>query len=187
MLSLFYRPVQPSQIASGPGLDLFGHGDVRDGWITAGPLCGRNAYKRTSRPCWLPTQLGHSERGDSSAADPSEFADAAPRVAMRPATAACHGRRGSPRFQSIAMPTDVTTTPSAFWATVAEHVSVQVGPAMKLRSRARGPVIAYLRDLEGIARRECDSRQIIQIIASGRHLLGDRTDIGPVDGPFSRT
>jgi hypothetical protein len=85
------------------------------------------------------------------------------------------------------MRTDVSTTPPAFWDTVAAHVGAQVTPAIKLGPRARAPIIAYLRDLEGIARRECDSRQAVQIIASGRHLLGDRTDIEPSDGPFSRT
>lgn len=84
------------------------------------------------------------------------------------------------------MTTDVTMTPPAFWDTVADHVGAQVGPAMKLGRSARGPVITYLRDLEGIARRECDSRQTVQIIASGRHLLGDKSDIEPIDGPFSR-
>lgn len=84
------------------------------------------------------------------------------------------------------MATDVSTTPPAFWDTVAEHVGAQVTPAIKKGQRARGPIITYLRDLEGIARRECDSRQAIQIIASGRHLLGDRSNVGPSDGPFSR-
>ena len=85
------------------------------------------------------------------------------------------------------MTTDVSTTPPAFWDTVAEHVGAQVTPAMKLGQRGRRPIITYLRDLEGMARRECGSRQAVQIIASGRHLLGDRSDVGPTDGPFSRT
>ncbi|MCJ2020775.1 hypothetical protein MKK84_25670 [Methylobacterium sp. E-065] len=85
------------------------------------------------------------------------------------------------------MTTDVSTTPAAFWDTVAEHVGAQVTPAMKLGHHARRPIVTYLRDLEGIARRECDNRQAIQIIASGRHLLGDRSQVEPVDGPFSRT
>lgn len=85
------------------------------------------------------------------------------------------------------MTTDIATTPPAFWDGVAEHVGTRVMPAMKLGQRARAPVIAYLRDLEGIARRECDSRQTIQIIASGRHLLGDHVNIAPSNGPFSRT
>lgn len=74
-----------------------------------------------------------------------------------------------------------------FWATVAEHVAAQVAPALRLEQRARAPIVTYLRDLEGIARRESDSRQAIQIIASGRRLLGDRSDVGPIKGPFSRT
>lgn len=85
------------------------------------------------------------------------------------------------------MTTDVSTTPAAFWDMVAEHVAARVTPAMKLGQRARMPTISYLRDLEGIARRECDNRQAVQIIASGRHLLGDRIEIEPADGPFSRT
>ena len=87
----------------------------------------------------------------------------------------------------ISMTTDVSTTPPAFWDTVAEHVGAHVAPALKLRPDARRPIITYLRDLEGIARRECDSRQTIQIIASGRHLLGDQLTIESIDGPFSRT
>ncbi len=75
---------------------------------------------------------------------------------------------------------------SAFWDTVAEHVTAKVQPALRLPQGAREPVIAYLRELEAIARRECDSREAIQIIASGRHLLGDRSEIGAKDGPFSR-
>lgn len=84
------------------------------------------------------------------------------------------------------MTTDVSTTPPPFWDTVADQVGTHVVAAMKQGQRGREPLIAYLRDLEGIARRECDSRQTIQIIASGRHLLGDRSSIGPADGPFSR-
>lgn len=85
------------------------------------------------------------------------------------------------------MTTDVSTTLTAFWDTVAAHVAAQVAPALKMGRPARQPIITYLRDLESIARRESDSRQVVQIIASGRHILGDRSDIEPVNGPFSRT
>jgi hypothetical protein len=85
------------------------------------------------------------------------------------------------------MMTDTATMSPAFWDTVAEHVAAQVTPALKLAPRARRPIITYLRDLERIARCECDSRQAVQIIASGRHLLGDRSHVGPNEGPFSRT
>jgi hypothetical protein len=74
-----------------------------------------------------------------------------------------------------------------FWDTVAQHVTAKVQPALGQKQRDREPVIAYLRDLEALARRECDSREAIQIIASGRHILGDREEVGPTDGPFSRT
>jgi hypothetical protein len=85
------------------------------------------------------------------------------------------------------MTTDVSTTPPPFWDTVAELVAAQVTPAMKLGPRAREPIITYLRDLECVARHECESRQAIQIIASGRHLLGDQSSVEPMEGPFSRT
>lgn len=76
---------------------------------------------------------------------------------------------------------------SAFWDTVAEHVTAKVEPALRLPQHAREPGIASLREREAIARRECDSREAIQIIASGRHLLGDRSELSAEDGPFSKT
>jgi hypothetical protein len=83
--------------------------------------------------------------------------------------------------------TDASTTPSKFWDSVAEHVTAKVEPVLRRGRRGREPVIAYLRDLEAVARRECDSRAVIQVIASGRHVLGDRGEVGPADGPFSHT
>jgi hypothetical protein len=74
-----------------------------------------------------------------------------------------------------------------FWDTVAQHVTAKVEPALRQKQPAREPVIAYLRDLEALARRECDSRDAIQVIASGRHILGDGEEVGPAEGPFSRT
>ena len=82
---------------------------------------------------------------------------------------------------------DVLTEHDRFWDTLAEHVTAEVMPVRDRERRQREPVIAYLRDLESIARRECDSRAVVQVIASGRHVLGDRSEIGPDDGPFSRT
>lgn len=84
------------------------------------------------------------------------------------------------------MMSHVSAPSPAFWDTVAEHVTTKVQPVLQQPQSAREPVITYLRDLEVVARRECDSREIIQIIASGRHLLGDRSEIGPEEGPFSR-
>ena len=86
----------------------------------------------------------------------------------------------------ISMITEVFATPSGFWDTVAEHVTAKVEPALRQGSRARRPVIAYLRDLEVVARRECDSRDVVQVIASGRRILGDRSEVGIRNGPFSR-
>ncbi len=77
--------------------------------------------------------------------------------------------------------------PHGFWDTVAEHVTDKVRPVLRERRSVQAPVIAYLRALEGVARLECESRAAIQVIASGRHLLGDRSEIGPAKGPFSRT
>lgn len=74
-----------------------------------------------------------------------------------------------------------------FWDTVAQHVTAKVEPALRQKQRARDPVIAYLRDLEALARRECESRDAIQVIASGRHVLGDQEEVEPTDGPISQT
>jgi hypothetical protein len=73
-----------------------------------------------------------------------------------------------------------------FWDTLAEHVRAKVAPALRQRPSVRKPVIAYLRDLEALARRECHSREVIHLIASGRRVLGDREDVEPQDGPFAR-
>lgn len=81
----------------------------------------------------------------------------------------------------------MTATSSEFWNTVAEHVTAKVRPVLGQRRRDQEPVIAYLRDLEMLARTECVSREVIQVIASGRRVLGDPDDVGPADGPFSRT
>lgn len=84
------------------------------------------------------------------------------------------------------MQANASARPREFWDTIAEHVIARVQPTLQLEECDREPVIAYLRDLEAAARRECESRNAIPIIASGRHVLGDRQDVGPVSGPFSR-
>ncbi|MDP4024178.1 hypothetical protein Q8W71_16235 [Methylobacterium sp. NEAU 140] len=82
---------------------------------------------------------------------------------------------------------DIAVRSPDFWEGVAEHVTAKVKPVLRQGGQARAPIIAYLRDLEAVARRECDSRAAIQVIASGRHVLGDRSAVGPADGPFART
>ncbi len=74
-----------------------------------------------------------------------------------------------------------------FWETVAGTVTAKVEPVIGRGEKQRGPVIDDLRDLEALARRQCDNRDTVQIIASGRRLLGGRSEIGPSDGPFART
>ncbi|MHB2210235.1 hypothetical protein [Methylobacterium sp. CM6257] len=76
--------------------------------------------------------------------------------------------------------------PAEFWDTVAGLVTAKVEPVIGRGEKQRSPVIDYLRDLEALARRQCSSRETVQIIASGRRLLGDRSEIGPADGPFTR-
>ena len=76
--------------------------------------------------------------------------------------------------------------PPEFWETVAGLVTAKVEPVIGRGEKVRSPVIDYLRDLEALARCQCDSRDTVQIIASGRRLLGDRSEIGPPDGPFAR-
>lgn len=84
------------------------------------------------------------------------------------------------------MQANASARPQEFWDTIAAHVAAMVHPTLWQEQCEREPVIAYLRDLEALARRECESRDAIQIIASGRHVLGDQQEVGPVNGPFCR-
>ena len=71
-------------------------------------------------------------------------------------------------------------TPAAsqeFWKTVGDRVTAKVEPALKQNPRMREPLIAYLRDLESVARLGRQGRETIQIIASGRRLLGDLSEV----------
>lgn len=77
--------------------------------------------------------------------------------------------------------------PVEFWTELERNVSSKVDDTLKTDGIPRDLMIGYLRDLEIMARTACDRRQTIQIIASGRSILGDRTQIGPSDGPFTRT
>lgn len=77
--------------------------------------------------------------------------------------------------------------PVEFWTELERNVSSKVDDTLKTDGIPRDLIIGYLRDLEIMARTACDRRQTIQIIASGRSLLGDRTQVGPSDGPFTRT
>ena len=77
--------------------------------------------------------------------------------------------------------------PIEFWLEVERHVSAKVDNAINLDKSHRAPLISYLRDLEVMARTACNRRQTVQIIASGRSVLGDRTVLGPLDGPFAHT
>ena len=76
--------------------------------------------------------------------------------------------------------------PIEFWLELELHVVAKVKSVLNLGEIPREVLIPYLRDLEIMARTACDRRQTIQIIASGRSLLGDRTALGPHDGPFTR-
>ncbi len=77
--------------------------------------------------------------------------------------------------------------PVEFWVELERNVASKVGDTLKTDGIPRDLMIGYLRDLEIMARTACDRRQTIQIIASGRSLLGDRIQVGPSDGPFTRT
>ena len=74
--------------------------------------------------------------------------------------------------------------PAEFWFDVERHVSTKVQEALNTNKFPRELLISYLRDLEVMARTACDRRQTVQVIASGRSLLGDREVLGPHEGPF---
>ncbi|MCJ2037024.1 hypothetical protein [Methylobacterium sp. J-068] len=73
---------------------------------------------------------------------------------------------------------------AAFWASVASDVTARVEPVLahdgkRQDGTARDGVLDYLRDLEAVALREGSSREALQVIASGRRLLGDRSEVAP--------
>lgn len=72
-----------------------------------------------------------------------------------------------------------------FWSELERNVSSKVGDALNTDEIPHELLISYLRDLEVMARTACHSRQTVQIIASGRRVLGDRTQVGPQNGPFT--
>ena len=75
--------------------------------------------------------------------------------------------------------------PDEFWTELEHNVASNVENALNADEVPRELLISYLRDLEIMARTACDRRQTVQIIASGRSLLGDREVLGPQDGPFA--
>ena len=74
-----------------------------------------------------------------------------------------------------------------YWNNLETIVTSKVHSACKRGTGSQASLIAYLRNLEEMARAECDRRQTIQIIASARSVLADRKRIGPDDGPFAHT
>lgn len=75
-----------------------------------------------------------------------------------------------------------TQRPEEFWLHLERIVSAKVERALRDRQVSRAPVIDYLRQVEEMVRRETDRRQTVQIIASGRSLLGDRSAAGARGG-----
>lgn len=74
-----------------------------------------------------------------------------------------------------------------FWEALADRVTMKVEPVLRQNRRAREPVITYLRDLEALARSECDRRDVIQLLISARRLFGDPEEVEPIEDPSSRT
>ncbi|SFM90795.1 hypothetical protein [Methylobacterium pseudosasicola] len=75
--------------------------------------------------------------------------------------------------------------PTDFWSELERNVSSNVDDALNTGEIPRELLISYLRDLEIMARTACDRRQTIQIIASARSVLGDRTAVEPQNRPFT--
>jgi hypothetical protein len=83
--------------------------------------------------------------------------------------------------------TDHTNKTPEFWRDLDRTVSTRVEDALLQPGRNREALVSSLRDLEETARRECRRRDTIQILTSGRRLLGDLSLVGISDGPFSHT
>ena len=80
-----------------------------------------------------------------------------------------------------------STRPVGYWQHLEKVISAEVEAALLKNDDARRPLVTYLRDLEQEARVSCDRRETIQVIASARRLLGDKSVVGPVDGSFAHT
>lgn len=71
-----------------------------------------------------------------------------------------------------------------FWNNLERLVSTTVEQALREPKARRAAVIEYLHNIEEMARLEPDRRQTLQIIASGRSLLGERSSAKFHPGPF---
>ena len=78
------------------------------------------------------------------------------------------------------------TKPAGYWQHLEQVISAEVETALGKSEDARRPLVTYLRDLEEVARAEGGQRQTVQVIVSGRRLLGDQSNIGSADEPFPR-
>lgn len=63
-----------------------------------------------------------------------------------------------------------------FWQALELDVAGRVNRALHGAQSLRNQTIEYLQDLEAIAWKECQDRNVIQIIQSSRSLLGDQTE-----------
>lgn len=69
---------------------------------------------------------------------------------------------------------------SMLWGDIPALVTSRVRHVQARDMRTRRPVIEYLRYLEVVARAECGCRETVQVIASGRRVLGDM--VAPMAG-----
>ena len=76
---------------------------------------------------------------------------------------------------------EANTDREALWLSIKSHVSRKVTEGQNSNGYRRDLVITYLRDLEELARLECRDFNIVQVIQSGRHLLGDEMEFGPLE------
>ena len=77
----------------------------------------------------------------------------------------------------VAMKNQISRS-AVYWRKLERTVSAKVGGALSKSDGDNETLILYLRDLEEVARAECDRAETIQIIASGRRLLGARAPSG---------
>ena len=78
------------------------------------------------------------------------------------------------------------TRSDGYWRGLERHVTSKVDAAMLGTEEAREWFIPNLRGLERMARKEGGESQTIQMIMSGRRLLGDRSAVSLTDDPFAR-
>ncbi|GJE56957.1 hypothetical protein [Methylobacterium thuringiense] len=72
-----------------------------------------------------------------------------------------------------------------YWNDMERQVAERVRAGLACNAVERQPTIVFLREAEEAARKEYDRNQTVQIISSGRRLLGDKVNLDKANGRYA--